>query len=129
MIEFEMPGPEEKADLEAKAEKMKAIIDSVREHVPPQLMHDLQELVAQIALRALDAQNKLGMLGMVLEVLVKSKNTHEKDRSRLDTLAEYGAHTIEFISRDSLRLKPGQTLRAGIDGLIESVKNMDKVKH
>jgi len=129
MIEFEMPGPEEKEALEADSERMIRILESAREYVPTQIMVDLQKVIAEISLKAITAHNKIEMLGMVLDVLIKSKNTHEKDRSRLDTLAEYGAHTIEFISRDSLRLKPGQTLRAGIDGLIEQVKASDKVRH
>jgi len=129
MIEFEMPGPEEKADLEAKAEKMKAIIDSAREFVPPQIMHDLQEVVAQIALTALDYQNKMRMLGLVLEVLIKARDSRDQDRHRLDLLAEQGAHTIHFISRDALTLIPGQTIRAGIDALLEAVNAADKVRH
>jgi len=129
MIEFEMPTPEDKEALEAKAEKMKAIIDSIREHAPPQLMHDLQEVVAQIALAALEYQNKMRMMGMVLEVLIKARDSRDQDRHRLDLLAEQGAHTIQFISRDSLTLIPGQTIRAGIDALLEAVNAADKVRH
>lgn len=102
--------------------RMIDILKICREHLPPQVAHDLEGVLKSLLGEAASLSKQVDLLTEVTKTLGERMIKQAVDGERLDAMAEFGAHSIHFIQRDRLALEPGQTLRAALDILRRELK-------